>query len=302
VSTPPFFLVEALPDGARAVLDGPEGRHAATVKRLRPGEAVLLGDGRGGLAYAVVAAVARDVVTCEITDRSTVPPPSPRIVLAQALVKGERGELAVELATEAGVDAIVPWTAARCVARWAEGLRRDKGLARWRTTVREAAKQARRPWVPSVAEPESTRALAERVAAAFCALVLHEGAALTLADAPIPLAVAPSGLGRAPSDAAPSGGAPSRRGRDGAGRVAGVDRPDGESAGRDGAGGDLLLVVGPEGGITDDELGALTAAGATAVRLGPEVLRASTAAAVALGALGVLTGRWAALPPPTAAG
>jgi 16S rRNA (uracil1498-N3)-methyltransferase len=56
--------------------------------------------------------------------------------------------------------------------------------------------------------------------------------------------------------------------------------------------GDLLLVVGPEGGITDEEIEALVAAGARPVRLGREVLRASTAAAVALGALGVLTDRW----------
>jgi 16S rRNA (uracil1498-N3)-methyltransferase len=55
----------------------------------------------------------------------------------------------------------------------------------------------------------------------------------------------------------------------------------------------LLLVVGPEGGIANDEIAALTGAGATAVRLGPTVLRTSTAAAVALGALGVLTNRWA---------
>lgn len=55
---------------------------------------------------------------------------------------------------------------------------------------------------------------------------------------------------------------------------------------------ELTLVVGPEGGISDDELAALTGAGAVAVRLGPSVLRTSTAAAVALGALGVLTPRW----------
>jgi 16S rRNA (uracil1498-N3)-methyltransferase len=55
----------------------------------------------------------------------------------------------------------------------------------------------------------------------------------------------------------------------------------------------LMLIVGPEGGIADDEIAALTDAGATPVRLGPTVLRTSTAAAVALGALGVLTRRWA---------
>ena len=238
--TPPLFLLVDLPAGDHAVLDGPEGRHAATVKRLRPGETVLLGDGCGVLAACVVAKVGRDVVELALTDRSVVPAPSPRVAVAQALVKGDRGELAVELATEAGVDALIPWTAARCVARWAG----DKGLARWQRTAREAAKQARRAWVPPIAPPATTRELAGRVAAVDCALVLHEAATTTLAEVALPAA------------------------------------------------GEILLMVGPEGGITDDELGLLTAAGAQAVRLGPEVLRASTAAAVALGALGALTGRW----------
>ncbi len=247
MSTAPLFLVDALPPGDTGVLDGPEGRHAATVRRLRAGEGLLLSDGRGGLARAVVVEVRRDAVALRVVDRSTLPPASPRVVLAQALVKGDRGELAVELATEAGVDVVLPWRAARCVARWEAGSRGDKALARWRATVREAAKQARRPWVPVVEEPVTTAALARRVAAAAGALVLHEAAAAALGSVPLP------------DD------------------------------------GDLLLVVGPEGGIADDEVDALVEAGARAVRLGPEVLRASTAAAVALGALGVLTGRWGAV-------
>ena len=214
------------------------------MRRLRPGEGLLLGDGRGELARAVVETVAKDALRLRVTDRSTLPPPSPRVVLAQALVKGDRGELAVELATEAGVDAVLPWRAARCVARWDPGSRGDKALARWRTTAREAAKQARRPWLPTVEEPVTTADLAGRVPAAAAALVLHESATEGLADVALPGA------------------------------------------------GDLLLVVGPEGGIADDEVDALVAAGAQPVRLGPEVLRASTAGAVALGALGVLTGRW----------
>ncbi|TMS53537.1 16S rRNA (uracil(1498)-N(3))-methyltransferase [Mycobacterium sp. DBP42] len=54
----------------------------------------------------------------------------------------------------------------------------------------------------------------------------------------------------------------------------------------------LILIIGPEGGIADEEIAALTGAGAKAVRLGPTVLRTSTAAAVALGAIGALTARW----------
>jgi 16S rRNA (uracil1498-N3)-methyltransferase len=244
MSTAPLFLLDPLPGAGPARLDGPEGRHAATVKRLRRGEAVLLSDGRGGLAHAVVDAAGRDTVDVTITGRSDADPPAPRVLLAQALVKGDRGELAVELATEAGVDGILPWRAARCVARWEEGPRGEKALARWRSTAREAAKQARRPWLPVVEEPVTTAALARRVAAVDIAVVLHEAASERLADVSLP--------------------------------------PNGE----------LLLVVGPEGGVTDVEIDTLVAAGARPVRLGPEVLRASTAAAVALGALGVLTARW----------
>jgi 16S rRNA (uracil1498-N3)-methyltransferase len=245
VSTAPLFLVDAVPEAGPLVLDGPEGRHAATVKRLRVGEQVQVADGCGGLGEAEVVAVGRDRVELLVSRRVELPAPAPRVVLAQALVKGDRGELAVELATEAGVDEVLPWRAARCVAKWEAGARGDKALGRWRSTAREAAKQARRPWVPPVGEPVSTAALAARVAAADVALVLHESATDPLASVELPGA------------------------------------------------GELLLVVGPEGGVTDEELAALAAAGARAVRLGPQVLRASTAAAVALGALGVLTARWA---------
>jgi len=205
VTTAPLFLVDALPTGDTAVLDGPEGRHAATVKRLRAGEGLVLADGRGGLAHAVVTAVEKDALRLDVVDRHTLTPPAPRVLLAQALVKGDRGELAVELATEAGVDGVLPWRAARCVARWEAGPRGEKALARWRTTAREAAKQARRPWVPVVEEPVTTAALAQRVAAVPVALVLHESATDGLASMDLPtdgdllLVVGPEGGSRTTS-------------------------------------------------------------------------------------------------------
>lgn len=245
MSTPPLYLLDELPPvGGVAELGGAEGRHAATVRRIRPGEVVLLGDGRGGRATAEVSSVGGGRLSAVVTDREQLPAPQPRVVLAQALVKGDRGELAVELATEAGVDAVLPWRASRCVAQWDDGPRGARALQRWRSTAREAAKQARRAWVPEVGDAIDTAALAKRVAAAAGALVLHEGADAPLATVPLP------------------------------------------------ADGELLLVVGPEGGITEAELAELSGAGAQSVRLGPEVLRASTAAAVALGVLGVLTERW----------
>ncbi|HEX7308363.1 16S rRNA (uracil(1498)-N(3))-methyltransferase [Lentzea sp.] len=242
--TLPVFLVPALPSGEEFVLDGPEGRHAATVRRLRAGEELVLSDGSGVLVRCSVVAVDRDALSLRVAERWEEPQPTPRVVLAQALVKGDRGELAVELATEAGVDGVVPWRAARCVAKWEDGPRGAKALGRWRSTVREAAKQARRSRVPFVDEPVSTGQLAQRVSSSAVTLVLHESAVDRLADVELP------------------------------------------------ADGDVLLVVGPEGGITPEELDALRSSGARVVRLGPTVLRASTAAAVALGAIGVRTQRW----------
>ncbi|MEV6241206.1 16S rRNA (uracil(1498)-N(3))-methyltransferase [Lentzea sp. NPDC051838] len=242
--TLPVFLVDALPSGSEFVLDGPEGRHAATVRRLRVGEELVLSDGSGTLVRCSIVAVERDALSLKVLERTVEPPASPRVVLAQALVKGDRGELAVELATEAGVDGVVPWRAARCITKWEDGPRGAKALGRWRSTVREAAKQARRSRVPFVDEPVSTTQLSHRVSSSALTLVLHESATDRLADVPLP------------SD------------------------------------GDVLLVVGPEGGITPEELEALRSSGARVVRLGPTVLRASTAAAVALGAIGVRTSRW----------
>jgi 16S rRNA (uracil1498-N3)-methyltransferase len=213
------------------------------VRRLRLGESLVLTDGSGGFAAAVVTQVSRGELTVEVGPGRRADPPAVRVTIVQAVPKGDRGELAVELATEAGVDGLVPWAAARCVARWAAD-RAGHGVERWRASAREAAKQSRRPFVPLVAELASTATVAELIKKADVALVLHESATTPLQAAEFP-----------------------RRGG-------------------------VVLIVGPEGGLTEEELTVFRAAGAVAVRLGPQVLRTSTAGAVALGALGVLTGRW----------
>ena len=245
---PGLFYIDALPEtGELAIVGGDDGFHAATVRRIRCGEQLVLGDGAGGLAHCVVEQTGRDGLRARVLDRWQESRPQPPVTVIQALPKAERSELAIELATEAGADALVAWQAARCVARW-EGTRIDKGLRRWRSAARAAAQQSRRAHIPSVDGVLSTAALTQRIrdemASDGVALALHESATVRLTDLP---------LGQAKS---------------------------------------VMLVVGPEGGIAPDELDAVTRAGAVAVRLGPTVLRTSTAAAVALGGLGVLTPRW----------
>ena len=243
--TAPVFLLRPLPEGTHLLLDGTEGRHAATVRRLRVGERIDVTDGCGELAECVVATAARDRLELDVLARVTAAPPSPRITVVQALVKGERSELAAELVTEVGVDEVVPWEAERCVSRWIDG-RSDR---RWEQAVAEAAKQARRARWPVVGAVTSLTGLTERVgrltADGGLAYVLHEGAAGALAD-----------------------------------RL-----PAGDPV-------ELVVIVGPEGGITPEELEALTAAGACAVRLGPTVLRSSTAGCAAAAVLLAASGRW----------
>lgn len=244
--TPPVFLVGPSEMAAdRVTVEGAEGRHAAVVRRIREGETVDLSDGRGRRARCTVAAVGRDHIVCAVVERWEEPAPRPRLTVVQALPKGDRGELAVEMMTEVGVDTIVPWAAQRCVTRW-KGDRAAKALARWRATAREAAKQSRRAWLPEVTELVDRAEVVDLLAGADLGVVLHEEAQSRL------------------SQLAP---------------------PTGE-------GKEVVLVVGPEGGLSDTELEAFAAAGSVRALLGTSVLRTSTAGVAALSVLQARTGRW----------
>lgn len=213
------------------------------MRRLAPGERADITDGAGTVAECVVTAVRPGELELAVLDRRTEPPPQPKVAVLQAIPKGDRGELAVELLTEVGTDVVVPWAADRCVAVW-RGDRAAKSRARWSSAAEQAAKQSRRAWFPEVTTQADLAGAVRRVQAAALSIVLDP---------------------------------------DGSESVAAVGVPDA---------GEILLVVGPEGGITPAERDALLGAGAVAARLGPTVLRASSAGVVAAGILLSRTRRW----------
>jgi 16S rRNA (uracil1498-N3)-methyltransferase len=181
----PVFLVDAVPADDDYTLDGPEGHHAADVQRLQPGETLLLSDGAGGMATARVTHAERGSVRVQIVDRRTVPAPDPKLTVVQALPKGDRGERAVQMLTEIGVDEVIPWAASRSIVQW-KGPRGDKARAKWTATAREASKQARRARFAHVAELHTTKQLVARLRDASQVLVLHEEADLPLSQVALP--------------------------------------------------------------------------------------------------------------------
>ena len=239
----PVFLgpVTGVTAGETVVVAGDEAHHAVVVRRTRVGEQVVLVDGHGTAATCTVSDTTKSSLTASVDAVSVSARPTPRVTVVQAIPKGDRAELAVDVLTEIGTDRIVPWAAARCVGVW-RGDRAAKSLAKWRATAREAGKQSRRSWLPEVTEMADTAEVSALLAEADLAVVLHESTTASLASLPL----------------------------------------DDVSS--------IVVVVGPEGGITDEELSAFGAA--HVVRMGEPVLRTSTAGVAAVAALLSRTSRW----------
>jgi 16S rRNA (uracil1498-N3)-methyltransferase len=181
--THPVFYIDpeslgALAPGDRFELTGDEGHHAKTVKRLGAGEALDLVDGEGRRIVGTVSEILQDGLAITVEEGPERDPRSP-VILVQALAKGDRDLMAVEMATELGVRAIVPWQADRSIVRWKQD-RAAKAHAKWANTTKAAAKQARRSLVPDVDHLVSTAQLARAVGPEDSMIVLHEQAGQSL--------------------------------------------------------------------------------------------------------------------------
>lgn len=173
--------VRAAVTGGTLTLIGSEAHHAATVKRVVPGETIDVVDGEGRRLSCTVAKATPAAVVVAVDKMSFDPPPGMRFVLVQALAKGDRAELAVEAATELGVDGVLPWQADRSIVRW-RAEKAAKGHAKWESLVRTASKQSRRTRVPEVFGVLDSKGLGNWLSGVEHALLLHEEATESLAD------------------------------------------------------------------------------------------------------------------------
>lgn len=238
-----FYILESLESstiGSEVVLDGSEGKHAATVSRVRPGETFTLGNGRGLVLEVEAESVSKDCVQLRVLQVENKERLHPEILLVQALAKTDRDERAIEAATELGVDTVIPWAASRSISKW-EGPKIEKGIARWSAIVREASKQSIRPYIPQVHHPVTTAELVKMLPAADIVVLDPTG------DVPL-------------SSFNPT------------------SRP-------------IAIIVGPEGGLTESELGTFRSAGATIATMGNNILRTSTAGPAALAIMNAKLGR-----------
>lgn len=241
MSNPVFIVEPASFQVGICKVDGDEGHHAAAVKRIRVGEIVDLCDGNGRRGTGPVVETGKDFICVQVDEIRSEPAPKIRIITAQALAKGNRTELAIEIATEVGADEIIPWKAEHCIAKWDDS---GKTLAKWQRIAREASKQSRRSRIPVVRDALNTAQLISELNNCAAVYVLHEDCELSLADVKVPTE------------------------------------------------GNLGVITGPEGGISEAELNQFRTAGFTIVRMGSTVMRTSTAGAIAIGVLASKTTRW----------
>jgi 16S rRNA (uracil1498-N3)-methyltransferase len=240
---PLFRYNEPLVAGQNVQLTGPEGHHAAAVRRLRVGEAIALTNGRGLKARGVVSAVGPKQLTASIQTVETIELPAVTFSLIQAVAKGDRDELAIQAATELGASKVVPWQAERSISKW-DG-KEQKNRERWQQIVDEAAKQALRAWFPEVLPVHTSKTLAKQISeSAGTFLVLDPTSPLSLNQVELSTS------------------------------------------------GEVALIVGPEGGISEAELSLFESAGAQRVHLGSGILRTSTAGMAAIAVLAAKSGYW----------
>ncbi|CAM4265824.1 16S rRNA (uracil(1498)-N(3))-methyltransferase [Paenibacillus tarimensis] len=238
-----FVAPEAFAD-RQVTLAGDDARHIVRVMRMKEGDEVIVSDGAGREALAVLRRLSPELVEAEVAEfRPVTGEPAWSVTIAQSLPKGDKMELVIQKGTEIGAASFLPFESERMIVQY-DAKKEGKRLERWRKIAKEAAEQAHRSMIPDVEPVCSWKQLTARMSGYDAVLFCYERAGGS----------ASSGLRGLLRDLASLDAARPR----------------------------LLIVVGPEGGFTEREAEEAEAAGARLVGLGPRILRTETAAMVAL--------------------
>ena len=256
-----FLLREAPSQDGRIILSGKDYHYLVRVRRVKAGDVIQACLPDGSPARLVALSVGENALVCgvraEETSAKTREDGGLKIILLQAIPQPAKMDVLVRQATEGGVYAIVPFVS-RYSVKAAQAASR---LERWRRIVREARQQSGSSVATTIEDirgsVDETLAYYRETREAWARLRGEKTAALLLHE--------------------------KRNGADGAFHRALASRPD-----------MVFVVIGPEGGLADEETAAFVQNGFAVINMGPNVLRVETAAVWAVGVVSV-TARESAL-------
>ncbi|WEK53071.1 MAG: 16S rRNA (uracil(1498)-N(3))-methyltransferase [Candidatus Cohnella colombiensis] len=247
-----YFVTPAMMSADAVSLEGDDARHLATVMRSKPGDCFIACDGQGREALAKIVQVDKNNIQAQIIEElSSNVEMGWRITVAQSLPKGDKLETVIQKGTEAGAAVFTPFLSARTIVQYDER-KEAKRIERWRKIAKEAAEQSHRALIPEVSAVCSWKALLTQFPAYDLILFCYE-----------------------------------EEGRKGVGLrdiVEQFQQRERKETTR------ILIVIGPEGGFTQQEADAAVVAGASLVGLGKRILRTETAALYALACLAYASG------------
>ena len=232
-------------------IEGVDARHISKVLRMQPGAKLQIVSDDGVSAVAEITAIDSERVTVHCMEKlAESHEPRVKLVLAQGLAKGEKMDFIIQKAVEMGAYSVVPVAMEHSVVRL-DGAKAAKKVERWQKIAESAAKQSKRDIIPQV---QPVQSMAEMLANNACQtkIIAYE------CEDRLSLKAA---LQAAEAEYAAAGGIH-----------------------------ELLLIIGPEGGISEGELEQARKAGAVPVSLGRRILRAETAGLVAMSAIFYETG------------
>jgi 16S rRNA (uracil1498-N3)-methyltransferase len=237
---PVFFLSPQCITPPTLSITGDLLSHLRDSLRVTIGEPLWFGDGQGTKYRAEITDVSKQTVTGRILE--TVQEPlrhTPRLILGQSLLKGEKMAWVIQKATELGMTELMPIESRHSVVQL-KADRVDHQLARWQRIALEAAQQSEQWRVPTITPPQSLAALLANRASGNITLMLaerREGKSLQTAELSYDVT------------------------------------------------GSVLVLIGPEGGWSQEEVTIAEQANVVPITLGRHILRAETAAIAAISIL-----------------